>query len=117
MKKTIKKITEWRNAFEGRLRGRLEALPPKARLMTVLVLFSLFTVGCLAMLGTAASDVYKRQMLGTAIRDFGKGSEPMRIEHIGQFELPSREQPTVLPDYGTGQTDCETENLTANETE
>lgn len=104
MKKTIKKITEWRNAFEGRLRGRLETLPPKARLMTVLVLFSLFAVGCLA-------------MLGTAIRDFGKGSEPMRIEHIGQFELPSREQPTVLPDYGTGQTDCETENLTADETE
>lgn len=104
MKKTIKKITEWRNAFEGRLRGRLEALPPKARLMTVLVLFSLFTVGCLA-------------MLGTAIHNFGKGSDPMRIEHIGQFELPSREQPTVLPDYGTGQTDCETENLTADETE
>lgn len=104
MKKTIKKITEWRNAFEGRLRGRLEALPPKARLMTVLVLFLLFAIGCLA-------------MLGTAIRDFGKDSEPMRIEHIGQFELPSREQPTVLPNYGTGQTDCETENLTANETE
>ena len=95
MKKTIKKITEWRNAFEGRLRGRLEALPPKARLMTVLVLFSLFAVGCLA-------------MLGTAIRDFGEGSEPMRIEHIGQFELPSvnsrlycpitgRDKPIVKP--------------------
>lgn len=104
MKKTIKKITEWRNAFEGRLRRRLEALSPKARLMTVLVLFSLFAIGCLA-------------MLGTAIRDFGKGSKPMRIEHIEQLELPSREQPTILPDYGTEQTDCETLNLIAYETE
>lgn len=104
MKKTIKKITEWRNAFEGRLRGWLEALSPKARLMIVLVLFSLFAVGCLA-------------MLGTAIRDFGKGKEEMPMEHIEQLELPFREQPTILPDYGTEQTDCETLNLIAHETE
>lgn len=104
MKKTIKKITGWRNAFEGRLRGRLEALSPKARLMTVLVLFSLFAVGCLA-------------MLGTAICDFGKGKGKMQIEHIEQLELPSREQPTILPDYGTEQTDCETPNLAAYEIE
>lgn len=104
MKKTIKKITECRNAFEGRLRGRLEALSPKARLMTVLVLFSLFAVGCLA-------------MLGTAICDFGKGKGDMQIEHIEQLELPSREQPTILPDYGTEQPDCETLNLAAHEAE
>ena len=104
MRKTINKITVWRDAIDRRLHSRLEALSPKASLTAVFVMFSLFTAGCLV-------------MLGTAIRDFGKGSEPMRIEHIGQFELPSREQPTVLPDYGTGQTDCETENLTANETE
>lgn len=104
MKKTIKKITEWRNAFEERLRGRLEALSPKARLMTVLVLFSLFAIGCLA-------------MLGTAIRDFGKGKGEMRIEHIEQLELPSREQPTILPDYGTEQPDCEMPNLAAYEAE
>ncbi len=104
MKKTIKKIRECRNAFEGRFRGWLEALSPKARLMTVLVLFSLFAIGCLA-------------MLGTAIRDFGKGKGKIRIEHIEQFELPSREQPTILPDYGTEQPDCETLNLIAYEAE
>lgn len=104
MKKTIKKITECRNAFEGRLRGWLEALSPKARLMTVLVLFSLFAIGCLA-------------MLGTAICDFGNGKGKMQMEHIEQFELPSREQPTILPDYGTEHPDCETLNLAAHETE
>ena len=86
------------------MRGRLEALSPKARLMTVLVLFSLFAVGCLA-------------MLGTAIRDFGKSKGEMRIEHIEQLELPSREHPTVLPDYGTEQPDCEMPNLAAYEAE
>lgn len=104
MKKTIKKITEWRNAFEGRLRRRLEALSPKARLMTVLVLFSLFAIGCLA-------------MLGTAICDFSKSKGKMQIEHIEQLELPFREQPTILPDYGTEQPECETLNLIAHETE
>lgn len=93
MRKTINKIAGWRDAIDRRLHSRLEALSPKARLTAVVVIFSLFTAGCLV-------------MLGTAIRDFGKGSEPMRIEHIEHLELPSLERP-----------DCETPEHDADETE
>ena len=70
-------------------------LKPALRLCltAVFVMFSLFTAGCLV-------------MLGTAIHDFGKGSEPMRIEHIEHLELPSLERP-----------DCETPEHDADETE
>lgn len=104
MKKIIKKIVELRNAFDGRLRRWLEALSPKARLATVLVLFSSFAVGCLV-------------MLGTAIHDFGKGKAPMRIEHIEHLELPSRERQAVPSGYGTERPYCETLKPDANETE
>lgn len=104
MKKIIKKIVELRNAFDGRLRRRLEALSPKARLATVLVLFSSFAVGCLV-------------MLGTAIHDFGKGKAPMRIEHIEHLELPSRERQAVPSGYGTERPYCKTLKADANETE
>ena len=93
MRKTINKITGWRDAIDRRLRSRLEALSPKARLTAVVVMFSLFTAGCLV-------------MHGTAIHDFGKGSETMRIEHIEHLELPSLERP-----------DCETPEHDADETE
>lgn len=104
MKKAIRQITEWRNAFEKRLREWLEGLSPKARLTVVLVLFSLFAIGCLV-------------MLGTAIYDFGKGKAEMQLEHIRRLELPTRERQVVPFDYGTERNDCETENWIAHETE
>lgn len=104
MKKRVEKITRWRENLEMRLRQRLEALPPKARLTIVLVLFSLFAVGCIA-------------MLGSAIYDFGKGKERMRMEHIEKLKLPSRERHTVPYDNETEYADCETDNLDAYETE
>lgn len=104
MKKTIKRITEWRNAFEDRLHKQLEALSPKARLIFILVLFSLFAVCSLA-------------MLGTAISDFGKGKREMRMEHIEKLELPSRERNNPASDYGTENYECETDKSNAYETE
>lgn len=100
----IRQITECRNAFEKRLREWLEGLSPKTRLTVVLVMFSLFAIGCLV-------------MLGTAIYDFGKGKEEMQMEHIRRLELPSRERHTVPFDYGTEQEDCENENTIAYEIE
>ena len=104
MKKIIKKIVELRNAFDGRLRWRLEALSPKARLMTVLVLFLTFAVCCLV-------------MLATAIHDFGKGKAPMRIEHIEHLELPSRDRTAQPAVHGMERPDCETLKPDTNETE
>lgn len=104
MKKIIKKIVELRNAFDGRLRGRLDALSPKARLVTVLVMSLIFAAGSIA-------------MLGTAIKDFGKGKGGMQIEHIEHLELPSRERRAVPSGYGTERPDCETLKHDTNETE
>lgn len=104
MKKIIKKIVELRNAFDGRLRGRLDALSPKARLVTVLVMSLIFAAGSIA-------------MLGTAIKDFGKGKGGMQIEHIEHLELPSRERQAVPSGYGTERSDCETLKPDTNETE
>lgn len=97
MKKTRKRITGWRNAIEGGLRERLESLSPKARLTTVLVMFSLFAAGCLVMLATAVCDFGK-----------GKGQRP-EMEHIEKLELPSRERSIVPYDYDAEVPDCETE--------
>lgn len=97
MKKTIKRITGWRDALEGRLLERLESLSPKARLTTVLVMFSLFAAGCLV-------------MLATAVYDFGKGKgQRLEMEHIEKLELPSRERGIVPYDYDTEVPDSETE--------
>lgn len=97
MKKTIKRITGWRDALEGRLRECLESLSPKARLTTVLVMFSLFAVGCFV-------------MLATAVCDFGKDKgQRMEMEHIEKLELPSRERGIVPYDYDVEVPDCETE--------
>ena len=58
MKNLIEKYT---TNFKKELRGKLEALPPKARLGIVLTAFALFAVLCL-------------YMTVTAIAGFGKGN-------------------------------------------
>lgn len=105
MKKTVKRIMQWRDAFEKRLRERLEALSPKARLTIVIVMFSLFAAGCIA-------------MLGSAIYDFGKGKGQMLMEHIEKLELQTgRKHAVPYKELETEHTDCETENISDYETE
>lgn len=75
MKNLIEKYT---TNFKKELRGKLEALPPKARLGIVLTAFALFAVLCL-------------YMTVTAIADFGKGNGAMEIRHIEKLDLPMQE--------------------------
>ena len=71
MKTLIEKYT---TNFKKELRGKLEALPPKARLRIVLAAFAVFASLCL-------------YMTATTIIGFGKGEESLEIRHIEKLEL------------------------------
>lgn len=71
MKNLIEKYT---TNFKKELRGKLEALPPKARLGIVLTAFAVFASLCL-------------YMTATAIIGFGKGEEALEIRHIEKLEI------------------------------
>ncbi len=87
MKNLIEKYT---TNFKKELRGKLEALPPKARLGIVLTAFALFAVLCL-------------YMTVTAIADFGKGNGAMEIRHIEKLDLPMQESMNLYNNvYGKG---------------
>ena len=87
MKNIIEKYT---TNFKKELRGKLEALPPKARLGIVLTAFALFAVLCL-------------YMTVTAIAGFGKGNGAMEIRHIEKLDLPMQESMNLYNNvYGKG---------------
>lgn len=87
MKNLIEKYT---TNFKKELRGKLEALPPKARLGIVLTAFALFAVLCL-------------YMTVTAIAGFGKGNGAMEIRHIEKLDLPMQENMNLYNNvYGKG---------------
>ena len=87
MKNLIEKYT---TNFKKVLRGKLEALPPKARLGIVLTAFALFAVLCL-------------YMTVTAIAGFGKGNGAMEIRHIEKLDLPMQESMNLYNNvYGKG---------------
>jgi hypothetical protein len=87
MKNLIEKYT---TDFKKELRGKLEALPPKARLGIVLTAFALFAVLCL-------------YMTVTAIAGFGKGNGAMEMRHIEKLDLPMQESMNLYNNvYGKG---------------
>lgn len=87
MKTLIEKYT---TNFKKELRGKLEALPPKARLGIVLTAFALFAVLCL-------------YMTVTAIAGFGKGNGAMEMRHIEKLDLPMQECMNLYNNvYGKG---------------
>lgn len=83
-------IEKYTTNFKKELRGKLEALPPKARLGIVLTAFALFAVLCL-------------YMTVTAIAGFGKGNGAMEIRHIEKLDLPVQESMNLYNNvYGKG---------------
>ena len=87
MKNLIEKYT---TNFKKELRGKLEALPPKARLGIVLTAFAAFASRCL-------------YMTVTAIAGFGKGNGAMEIRHIEKLDLPMQESMNLYNNvYGKG---------------
>ena len=67
-------IEKWTTRFKTELRGKLDALPPKARLRIVIAAFAVFASLCL-------------YMTATAIIGFGKGEEALKIRHIEKLEI------------------------------
>lgn len=94
MKEVVRSIHEWVEQVKNLLRGKLEALTQRTKLIMVLAMFVLFT---LCALYTTISAFY----------EFGNGSsENMEIEHIRQLDLPYKQDSINLNniyDYGTEQ--------------
>lgn len=87
MKNLIEKYT---THFKKELRGKLEALPPKARLGIVLTAFAAFASLCL-------------YMTATAVIGFGKGNGAMEIRHIEKLDLPAQDSMNLYNNmYGKG---------------
>lgn len=77
MENPIKTIQEKMESMKGRLRDRLDSLPPRVRLKVVLVMLGLF----------ALCSLY---MIGSAIINFGSGSTSnIEVEHIESVKLPT----------------------------
>lgn len=71
-------IEKCATSLKGELRGKLEALPPKARLAVITGMLVLFAAGCL-------------YTTATAIAGFGKGEKALEIRHIENLNLPMQE--------------------------
>lgn len=82
LKAVVRRYFSWqvfrlRQGMKGRLRDRLDSLPPRVRLKVVLVMFGLF----------ALCSLY---MIGSAIINFGNGkTSNIEVEHIKSVKLPT----------------------------
>lgn len=94
MKGVVRSIHEWVEQVKSLLRGKLEALPQRTKLIMVLAIFVLLT---LCALYTTISAFY----------EFENGSfENMEIEHIRQLDLPYKQDSinfNNIYNYGTEQ--------------
>ena len=83
-------IEKWTTRFKKELRGKLDTLPPKARLGIVLTAFAAFASLCL-------------YMTATAIIGFGKGERALEMRHIEKLDLHGQESMNLYNNmYGKG---------------
>ena len=83
-------IEKWTTRFKKELRGKPDALPPKARLRIVLTAFAAFASLCL-------------YMTATAIIGFGKGEKALEMRHIEKLDLHGQESMNLYNNmYGKG---------------
>lgn len=94
MKKLIRRVNEWMDKQDEKLRYKLESLSPKTKLAVVLLIFVVFAVCALFTFGTALYQI------GT------ENGRQIEIEHIKQFNLQQKQDSINLYkqyDYGTEQ--------------
>ena len=92
MGKCMKRLRDWTDKQDGRLRAWLEAFPQRTKLAVVLVVFAFFAVYALLTFGAALYEIG---------RENGRRIE---IEHIRQLDLPPKQDSINLYkyyDYGT----------------
>ena len=94
MGKCMKRVRDWTDKQDERLRRKLEALPQRTKLAVVLVIFTFFD-GCALF------------TFGTALYQIGReNGRQIEIEHIRELNLPQKQDSINLYkyyDYGTEQ--------------
>ncbi|MFQ7265355.1 MAG: TraL conjugative transposon family protein [Paraprevotella clara] len=94
MGKCMKRVRDWTDKQDERLRRKLEALPQRTKLAVVLVIFTFFA-GCALF------------TFGTALYQIGReNGRQIEIEHIRELNLPQKQDSINLYkyyDYGTEQ--------------
>ena len=90
----MKRVRDWTDKQDERLRRKLEALPQRTKLAVVLVIFTFFA-GCALF------------TFGTALYQIGReNGRQIEIEHIRELNLPQKQNSINLYkyyDYGTEQ--------------
>lgn len=87
MRKLIRRINDWTDRQEERLRVRLEALPQRTKIVVVLVIFTFFALCALF-------------TFGAALYQFGReNGRQIEIKHIKQFNLPQKQDSINLYKY------------------
>lgn len=94
MGKCMKRVRDWTDKQDERLRRKLEALPQQTKLTVVLVIFTFFAVCALFTFGTALYQIGR------------ENGRQIEIEHIRELNLPQKQDSINLYkyyDYGTKQ--------------
>lgn len=94
MGKCMKRVRDWTDKQDERLRRKLEALPQRTKLAVVLVIFTLFAVCALFTFGAALYQIGR------------ENGRQIEIEHIRELNLPQKQDSINLYkyyDYGTEQ--------------
>lgn len=92
MRKCMKRVRNWTDKQDERLRRKLEALPQRTKLTVVLVIFTFFAVCALFTFGTALYQIGQ------------ENGRQIEIEHIRELNLPQKQDSINLYkyyDYGT----------------
>lgn len=87
MRKLIRRINDWTDRQDERLRGWLEALPQRTKIAVVLVIFTFFALCALFTFGAALYQIGR------------ENGRQIEIEHIRQFNLPPKQDSINLYKY------------------
>lgn len=98
----MKRVRDWTDKQDERLRQKLEALPQRTKLAVVLVIFTFFAVCALFTFGTAFYQIGR------------ENGRQIEIEHIRELNLPQKQDSIHLYkyyDYGTKGTEQKSDLL------
>lgn len=102
MRKLIRRINDWTDRQDERLRVWLEALPQRTKIVVVLVIFTFFALCALFTFGAALYQIGR------------ENGRQIEIEHIKQFNLPPK-QDSIHPykhyDYDRERTEPQSHGL------
>ena len=99
----MKRVRDWTDKQDERLRRKLEALPQRTKLAVVLVIFTFFAVCALFTFGTALYQIGR------------ENGRQIEIEHIRELNLPQKQDSIndlyKYYDYGTKGTEQKSDLL------